>query len=86
MIRDTKYARLKNIAIGYTLPGSLVSKIGIHSCRVYIDGQNLLTFSPTSFFDPEVSEFDNNLGYSSADSGRHYPSLSYFGFGLDVEF
>ena len=86
MIRDTKYARLKNITIGYTLPGSLVRKIGLHRCRVYADGQNLLTFSPTSFFDPEVSEFDNSMGYSSADSGRHYPSLRYYGFGLDVEF
>jgi TonB-linked SusC/RagA family outer membrane protein len=86
MIRDTKYARLKNISIGYTLPGSLIRKIGLHRCRVYVDGQNLLTFSPTSFFDPEVSEFDNNMGYGSADSGRHYPSLRYYGFGLDVEF
>lgn len=86
MIRDTKYARLKNIAIGYTLPTNLIRKIGLQRCRVYVNGQNLLSFSPTSFFDPEVSEFNNNMGYSSADSGRRYPSLKYYGFGIDVEF
>lgn len=86
MIRDTKYARLKNLVIGYTLPKELVRKVSLQKCRVYINAQNLFTFSPTSFFDPEVNEFDNNMKYSSADSGRRYPSLRYYGFGFDIEF
>lgn len=83
---DGKYIRLKNIQLGYTLPKEWSNKMGMEKTRLYINGQNLLTFSNNSFIDPESSEFDSRMGNSGANSGRNYPTLRYYGFGLDIEF
>lgn len=80
------YMRLKNITIGYTLPKAWTSKVGIEKLRAYFTGQNLLTFSHNSFIDPESSEFSNNMVNAGANSARNYPTLRYYGFGLDIEF
>ena len=80
------YLRLKNITLGYTLPQVLTGKLGIQKLRVYLTGQNLLTFSHNSFIDPESSEFNNQMVNSGANSARNYPTLRYYGFGVDLEF
>lgn len=83
---DGKYLRLKNIVIGYTLPKAWSMKLGMQKLRVYINGQDLLTFCNNSFIDPESSEFDSRMSSGGANSGRNYPALRYYGFGLDIEF
>lgn len=82
---DGAYARLKNIQLGYTIPRTYSEKIGVASMRVFVNGQNLLTLSKNSWIDPESSEFDSNMG-GSANSARNYPTLRYYGFGLDIQF
>ncbi|MCE7040290.1 TonB-dependent receptor [Dyadobacter sp. CY312] len=54
-IEDASYLRLKNISLGYAIPKSLTSKIGIGSARLYVSGQNVLTFTKYTGLDPEVS-------------------------------
>lgn len=49
MIVDGSYIRLKNVAISYDLPLRLK---GI-SCKLYMQGQNVLTFTPYKGGDPE---------------------------------
>lgn len=83
---DGKYLRLKKLTIGYTLPKEWTKHLGMQKARLYINGQNLLTFSNNSFIDPESSEFDSKMSTSGANSGRSYPTLRYFGFGVDIEF
>lgn len=83
---DGKYLRLKNLTIGYTLPKEWTKHLGMQKARLYINGQNLLTFSNNSFIDPESSEFDSKMSTSGANSGRSYPTLRYFGFGVNIEF
>jgi TonB-linked SusC/RagA family outer membrane protein len=88
-IFNAAYLRLKNIQLGYTLPNQLTSKIGVQKCRLSVNAQNLFTLSNVSFIDPESSEFGNNMGGVGgvgANSGRNYPTLKYYGFGLDLEF
>jgi hypothetical protein len=88
-IFSASYLRLKNIQLGYTLPTQTTSKVGIKKLRLYVNAQNLFTLSNVSFIDPESSEFGNNMGGSGgtgANSGRNYPTLKYYGFGLDLEF
>ncbi|WP_282637848.1 TonB-dependent receptor [Sphingobacterium thalpophilum] len=80
-----KYARLKNLQIGYSLPKSVVSKWGLQRVRFFVNGQNLLTLSKNSWIDPESSEFDSNMG-GSANSARNYPTLKYYGGGLNIQF
>lgn len=88
-IFSASYLRLKNIQLGYTLPTQTTSKVGIKKLRLYVNAQNLFTLSNVSFIDPESSEFSNNMGGTGgvgANSGRNYPTLKYYGFGLDLEF
>jgi TonB-dependent starch-binding outer membrane protein SusC len=52
-IEDMSFLRLKNIEIGYNLPGSIAQKILMQRARVFVGGQNLLTFTKVKNFDPE---------------------------------
>jgi TonB-linked SusC/RagA family outer membrane protein len=83
---DAAYARLKNLQIGYSLPAQWIQKAGLQKARFYVVGQNLLTVSGINFVDPEISEFDNNLTNSGANSGRNYPTPVFYGIGLDITF
>jgi len=83
---NAAYLRLKNVQLGYTLPESFSSRLGMKKTRFYVSGQNLLTFSKVKFVDPELSEFNSNMESSGANSGRAYPTMVYYGFGLDITF
>ncbi len=86
---NAAYIRLKNIQLGYTVPKHLTSKLGISKLRLSVNAQNLFTLSNVSFIDPESTEFGSNMGGTGgvgANSGRNYPTLKYYGFGLDLEF
>ncbi|MET3113579.1 TonB-linked SusC/RagA family outer membrane protein [Pedobacter sp. CG_S7] len=85
-IFDASYLRLKNIQIGFTLPQTVSSKIGMSKFRVFLSGQNLFTFSKNSFIDPESTEFGGNMDAGGANSARNYPLLKYIGGGFNVEF
>jgi TonB-dependent starch-binding outer membrane protein SusC len=62
-IEDGSYLRLKNFQLGYNLPKSWLDKIKIQKLRVYIGGQNLLTFTKYKGNDPEVGlSQPNNSG------------------------
>jgi len=88
-VRDGSFVRLRNISLGYTLPTTITEKLKISSMRVYVSGQNLLTFTDYEGFDPEVNyktsgsvNGNRNLGldYSS------YPNAKGYTFGLNVNF
>ncbi len=51
---DGSYFRIKNVQLGVTLPNQFTKKIGIERFRLYLAGQNLLTFSKYPGFDPEI--------------------------------
>ncbi len=88
-ILNGAYLRVKNVTLGYTLPKGLTSKFGVQKLRVNINAQNPLTFTHNSFIDPESSEFGSDMGGTGgggANSARNYPTLVYYGIGLDLEF
>lgn len=85
-IYNAAYIRLKNIQLGYTFPTALTDRAGVRKLRVYATGQNLITFTKNNFIDPESSEFGNSMNASGANSGRNYPTLQYYGGGIEVEF
>lgn len=86
---DGAYVRAKDIQLGYTIPKNLITRLGLQKLRVYANAQNLFTLSKNSFIDLESSEFGSNMGGVGgvgANSARNYPTLVYYGFGLDLEF
>jgi len=72
---NTSYTRLKNMEIGYTLQPKAFKKIGIGYARFYLNGYNLLTWSPNKIWgDPE------NLNFIG------YPLTRVYNIGLNVNF
>ena len=91
-VESGSYVRLKNVALGYTLPTGVFEKVGLGSARLTISAQNLLTFTNYSGLDPEVSYFGSG-GESSGDDNviqghdfGNYPNLRSFTFGLNLKF
>ncbi len=79
-VRDASYLRLKNVVLGYKLMNSFTKRLGIESLRLYLSGQNLLTFSKFyKGYDPEV-------GYGGSLGGEFYPIMQTYTFGLDLKF
>lgn len=84
-IEDGSYWRLKNVVLGYTLPSSFADRIGYSSARIYVQGQNVLTFTDYSGFDPEV----NYSGQSSIARGTDFytlPQARVFSVGFNLGF
>jgi len=61
---DGSYIRLRTATLGYTLPGSMSNRLRIDRLRVYLTGNNLLTFTDYKWWDPEV-----NADYLSDEDG-----------------
>jgi TonB-linked SusC/RagA family outer membrane protein len=53
LIVDASFIKLKNVSLSYTIPGSLSQFLKLQSVRVYLQGQNLLTFTKFAGLDPE---------------------------------
>lgn len=60
-LQNAAYLRLKNVVLGYTIPRSITEKVKISRLRVFVQGENLLTFTPLiDSYDPETL---NNMTY-----------------------
>ena len=79
-LEDGDYLRLKNLQIGYKLPTNVIQTIGAERMRLYITGENLLTLTDYTGYDPEIG--GSILGI---DRG-FYPQARSFMFGLDLQF
>lgn len=79
-IEDASFLRIRNITLGYTLSGSTIK--WLRSCRVYIQGQNLFTFTNYSGFDPEVNSLGQNPIGIGIDRGT-FPMARSFIMGIN---
>ena len=86
-IEDGSYIRIKNVSLGYTFPKSVLERYKIENIRVYMNIQNLYTFTKYSGFDPEVgASTQDSTGLTfGVDNGR-YPSPMTCSFGVNVTF
>ena len=77
-LKSTDYVRLKNLELGYSLPNTIGSKIGLNNLRVYVNGLNLVTYAPAmkGIYDPE----------STNSAGQYYPQARVINAGLTLSF
>lgn len=73
---DTSYLRLRNLSLSYNLPDKVCDKIKMDNCKISVIGQNLLTFTNSKGFDPEVG-FGNEANFN-------YPQLKVISLGLNI--
>ena len=77
-LEDASFLRLKNVMISYSLPSDLLRKSKFFtSARIYVQAQNLLTFTPFTGIDPESS--------SNAYKAQ-YPMSRQYSMGIDLTF
>ena len=84
-IEDGSYLRVKNISLSYYLPQSLLSKAKIDDIKVYVNLQNMWTFTNYTGLDPEVGASQTSDMVFGLDNGR-YPAARIYTFGLSMTF
>ncbi len=84
-IEDGSYLRIQNVSLGYNFPVKWIEHVKMTSCRVYVSGQNLYTFTKYSGFDPELGAFNNNVLQQNIDYG-HYPNPRSLTIGANIVF
>lgn len=72
-VKNGNFLKLRNVELGYTLPERRLSKLGLQSARVYVNGVNLLTFSSL------LSDYDIDPETMSG-----YPGVKSYNVGLTV--
>jgi hypothetical protein len=84
-IEDGSYWRIQNLVIGYTLPSSVMERARLRTGapRIYLNIQNLHTFTSYTGWDPEILGLGDPLA-RGIDDGRIYPNVRTVSFGLDL--
>lgn len=75
-LRDASYLRLKNVELAYNVPVQNFTNNFIQGIRLYVNANNVATWSKIKNFDPENSQ----------DRGWGYPQLRIWNVGLNVKF
>jgi len=84
-VEDATYVRVKTLQLGYTIPESLISRIKLARVRVYVQAQNMFTFTKFSGLDPDTGQNgadDLSMGVVNNVS----PTPKQFLFGLNLSF
>jgi TonB-linked SusC/RagA family outer membrane protein len=84
-IEDGSYLRFKNISVSYNLPATFINKLSIKAAKVYVGGQNLITLTKYTGYDPEVNFFGSGSTNQGLDYGA-FPNSRTILFGLNVKF
>jgi TonB-linked SusC/RagA family outer membrane protein len=83
-VLNAAYLRLRNIQLGYTLPGDISKKAAIQKARVFVSGGNLVTIkSLPKDIDPEQTIVGEE-GYN--DNGSFYPMSATLTVGVNLTF
>ena len=75
-MRNSGYMRLKSAMLSYSIPSKLMSKVRMRNARVFVSGQNLLTWTKIVNYDPE----------NIVSSGLNYPQQRVVSLGMNVTF
>ena len=85
-LQDASFLRVKTLNLGYTLPSQIGQKINVDRVRLYVNAQNLFTFTKFDGMDPEI---DFNPGAASSEKGVDFftvPQLRSVIFGVNITF
>ena len=75
-MHNIRYVKLRNLEFGYTIPRQVLEKFLISELRLYVSGQNLLTFANINGTDPEIT----------SENGLQYPTTRIVNLGLTLKF
>ena len=76
------YFRIRNVNLGYNFPSSLLNRARIKSAKIYVNAQNLATFTKATGYSPEVGGSPLRFGVDV----NSYPVPSTYTIGLNLNF
>ncbi len=95
-LQSAAYLRLKNLTIDYNFPKKIVDKIRLAGLKIYLSGENLLTFSslkkharnydPEGIYAGDADYGSNKFGSDNFGDGDGYPMMRSYTIGLNITF
>lgn len=88
-LHDGSFIRLRNLQIGYAIPAQLSKRYGIKNMRLFVSGQNLLTFTKFPGWDPEVFTTGGDVQRSNIGPGNtsyNLPQVRTLLAGININF
>lgn len=79
-MQSSDHLRVKTITLGYNLPKMWMKTIGLSSAKIYVNGNDVLTFSHSKYVNPEVGTSGLSKSISS------WPSLKSWRVGINIQF
>ncbi|MFN3380392.1 MAG: SusC/RagA family TonB-linked outer membrane protein, partial [Runella zeae] len=86
LVEDGSYLRLRNIQLAYSLPLQQWRVNWMRTAQVYVSGQNLLTFTKYSWWDPETNSQGGANSIGQGIDHYSYPTSKAVTFGVRVGF
>lgn len=90
VVEDASYYALREVVVGYTLPGKFIKKAGLGSARLYFSGQNLFFHAAKGYRGINTEARFNTGPYNNAllDGYQRgsFPNPKTFLFGIDINF
>ncbi|MBQ2544564.1 MAG: SusC/RagA family TonB-linked outer membrane protein, partial [Bacteroidales bacterium] len=84
-IEDGSYLRLQNLALGYTLPKSILRRAKINNLRIYLQGSNLFTLTNYTGYNPEVNK-NSSDALRPGEDYCSYPLPRTYTVGVNLNF
>ncbi|GLU52813.1 SusC/RagA family TonB-linked outer membrane protein [Dyadobacter frigoris] len=75
-MNNSSYLRLKSAMLSYMVPSKILDKIHVQNAKVFVSGQNLLTWTKIVNYDPE----------NVVSSGLNYPQQKVISLGMNLTF
>jgi TonB-dependent starch-binding outer membrane protein SusC len=85
-IYDGSYLRIKNLQLGYSIPGQLLQKISISECRIWAGCTNLITFTRYPGVDPDIGASEVPTNWAGHDWLDAFPQSREFQIGITATF
>ncbi len=73
-VSKNDFVRLKNLTVGYSLPGKIVRKLHLTKVRLFFSGENLLTLTGLKFKGIDAEQWDV----------RNFPIYKIYNFGMNI--
>jgi len=84
-VEDADFVKLRNVELGYTFTGNQWNVKTLKAMRMFIGGQNLLTFTKYQGFDPDISTNGSSAVAQGLDLNS-YPAYRTINFGVKLTF
>ena len=85
-VESGSYLRLRTLQLGYTFADQLLAKLGVSNARIYVSGDNLLTFTKYKGYNPDIGRTGSILNRGVDYGHVAYPLAQTYTMGIQVSF